>query len=145
MKKSIITTILACLVSACASSPDELTPSYVSPLQYQRYDCGQIAEEAANVERRVAELYGTLDKKSSDDNAQMGLGLVLFWPALFFLEGGDGADAVEYRRLRGEYEALQKTSVQKRCNLQFNIQEKLPKKEKPKQTDEVESRLKGGK
>jgi hypothetical protein len=72
-----------------------------------------------------------LDKKSSNDNAQMGVGLVLFWPALFFLEGGDGADAVEYRRLRGEYEALQKVSVQKRCHLQFNIQEKLPKKKSP--------------
>lgn len=136
---------LAFVVAACASSPDDMAPSYVSPLQYQRYDCGQIAEEAANIERRVSELYGTLDKKAGNDAAQMGVGLVLFWPALFFLEGGDGADASEYKRLRGEYEALQKVSVQKRCRLQFNIQEAIPKKTPPKQADEVEERLSGKK
>jgi hypothetical protein len=42
---------------------------------------------------------------------------VLFWPALFFLEGGDGAEAQEYARLKGEFDALQQMSVQKRCNL----------------------------
>lgn len=142
MKKAIL---LSCLVllSACASSPDDLTPSYVSPLQYQKYDCGQIAEESANIERRVSELYGTLDKKAGNDAAQMGVGLVLFWPTLFFLEGGDGAEAVEYKRLRGEYDALQKMSVQKRCNLKFNIQQALPKKQLPKQTDEVSARMNG--
>lgn len=142
MKKYFILASLACL-AGCASSPDEMTASYVSPLQYQKYDCGQIAEEAAHVERRVGELYSTLDKKAGNDAAQMGVGLVLFWPTLFFLEGGDGAEAVEYKRLRGEYEALQKVSVQKRCNLQFNIQEAIPKKQPPKQTDEVAERMKG--
>jgi len=144
MKKYLVLTSLI-ILSACASSPDDLMASYVSPLQYQKYDCGQIEEEAGNVERRVSELYGTLDKKAGNDNAQMGVGLVLFWPALFFLEGGDGPEAAEYKRLKGEYDALEKASVQKKCHLKFNIQEAIPKKLPPKQTDEVQERLNGKK
>lgn len=120
----------AFLVS-CASSPDEMTASYVSPLQYQDYTCKQIGAEAAMVERKVGELYAQLDKKASNDGAQMAAGLILFWPTLFFLEGGDGAEAVEYKRLRGEYDALQKVSIKKNCGLEFNIKEALPKKPEP--------------
>jgi len=47
----------------------------------------------------------------------MGVGLLLFWPTLFALEGGDGADAAEYGRLKGEFEALRQTSTQKNCSI----------------------------
>lgn len=40
----------------------------------------------------------------------MGVGLVLFWPALFFLAGDDQKE--ELARLKGEYEALEKASIQ---------------------------------
>ena len=106
-------------LSACASSPDKMSAMSVSTLAYESYDCDQIAAESQRVERRVAELYGQLKKTADNDSAQMAVGLVLFWPALFFLEGGDGPEAAEYRRLKGEYEALQKVSVQKKCGLEF--------------------------
>ena len=48
--------------------------------------------------------------------AQMGVGLVLFWPTLFFLEGGDGAEAAEYARLKGERDALEQAYTQKKCS-----------------------------
>lgn len=143
MKKTLC--ILAALtVAACASSPDDMTASYVSPLQYQDYSCKQLGAESAIVERRVSELYGSLDKKASNDNAQMAAGLLLLWPTLFFLEGGDGGDASEYRRLKGEYDALEKASIRKNCGIRFNIQEVVPKKVKPKKPSEVDKRL-GGK
>lgn len=141
--RKIIYVMMGLMLAGCATSPDEMTASYVSPLQYQDYSCRQIGAESANIERRVAELYGTLDKKASNDNVQMGVGLILLWPTLFFLEGGDGNDAVEYKRLRGEYEALQKMSVQKNCGIHFNIQQALPKKPVTKKPDEVEQRMTG--
>lgn len=110
-------------LSACASSPDKMTAMSVSTLSYQNYDCDQIAAESQRVERRVAELYGQLKKTANDDSAQMAVGLLLFWPTLFFLEGGDGPEAVEYRRLKGEYEALERVSVQKKCGLEFQPME----------------------
>jgi hypothetical protein len=40
--------------------------------------------------------YNKLQKTTENDQAQMAVGMILFWPALFFLEGGDGAEAAEY-------------------------------------------------
>mgnify|MGYP001232624020 CR=1 FL=1 len=51
------------------------------------------------------------------DNAQMGVGLVLFWPALIFLEGGDGPEAAEYAQLKGNYEALQDNAILRKCGI----------------------------
>ena len=91
----------------------------MSTLQYKDYDCDQLSAEAARVSRRVSELHGSLKKTADNDAAQMGVGLILFWPTLFFLEGGDGAQAQEYARLKGERDAIEQTSVQKKCGIQF--------------------------
>jgi hypothetical protein len=72
------------------------------------------------VSRKVADLRGTLAKDASNDAAQMGIGLVLFWPALFFLEGGDGVNAAQYSQLKGEFEALEQVAVQKNCGIEVN-------------------------
>ena len=47
----------------------------------------------------------------------MGLGIVLFWPALFFLEGGDGVEAEEFAQLKGKLEAVEKSAVQQDCRI----------------------------
>jgi hypothetical protein len=47
----------------------------------------------------------------------MAIGLILFWPALFFLEGGDGPQAAEYARLRGEVDALERVAIVKKCDM----------------------------
>ena len=108
--------ILTLLLPACASNPDKIQSSYVSPVQYSEYSCKQVALEMANVSRRVSELHGQLKKTASNDSAQMAIGLILFWPTLFFLEGGDGPQAAEYARLKGEREALETVAIQKECD-----------------------------
>lgn len=106
------------LLSACASHPDDIDSAYVSPLKYKDYDCDQIALEMDHVGQRTNELYQRLDAEEEADAWQMGIGLVLFWPALFWLEGGDGPEAAEYAQLKGEFEALRETSVAKKCSLE---------------------------
>lgn len=66
--------------------------------------------------RRVSELGAHVDKTASDDNAQMAIGLILFWPTLFALDG-DTPEAAEYGRLKGEFEALEKAAIKKNCNI----------------------------
>ena len=97
----------------CATQPKDLPTTYVSPLQYQSYSCDQLALEMNRVSGKVNELRGDLKEEADNDAAQMAIGLVIFWPALFFLEGGDGADAQEFSRLKGEFEALEQMSIQK--------------------------------
>lgn len=101
----------------CASQPEKIATSYVSPLQYQDYTCKQIGMELGSVTRRANELAGTLKKKADNDAIQMGVGLILLWPTLFALEGGDGAEAAEFARLKGERDALEQAAVQKSCSL----------------------------
>lgn len=106
----------AALLAACASSSDDIAAQYVSPMQYQSYDCGQIAAEQQRVAARVAQLKGEVDDNATGDVVKTGVGLVLFWPALFFIDG-DGPEANEYARLKGEHEALQKAEIEKKCTV----------------------------
>jgi hypothetical protein len=116
MKNTLISVFFVSLIS-CASNPDSIDAAYISPLKYATYDCEQIGLELGYVGQRTNTLYASLRQKRSADNWQMGVGLLLFWPTLFALEGGDGADAAEYAQLKGEFEALRQNSIEKRCGL----------------------------
>lgn len=117
MKKPGCAPLAATIVlSACASGSKDIATSYASPIAYQGYSCAQVVAENDRIGRRVSELGGRIDSRAEGDAVAMGVGLVLFWPALFFLKG-DGPEATEYARLKGEHEALQKASVEKGCGL----------------------------
>ena len=103
-------------MTACAKSANEISAQYVSPLQYHSYNCKQLEMEAQMLTRRVSELGGHVDKTASNDNAQMAVGLIIFWPTLFFLDG-DTPQAAEYARLKGEFEALEKAAIRKECGI----------------------------
>lgn len=115
MKRATCAVLSISLVATgCATSSADIATAYVSPLQYQSYDCDQIIAETRRLEQRVQELGGRLDEAASNDKAITGVGLILFWPALFAL-GGTKQQEAEYARLKGEYEALQQAAVQKKC------------------------------
>ena len=116
MTTRLVLSVLSATVAmaGCATSSRDITPSYVSPLQYQGFDCMQLASEAQRIQGRVVELGGRLDKAAENDKALVGVGVVLFWPALFFL-GGTKAQEAEYGRLRGEYDAVQQAAIVRKC------------------------------
>ena len=116
MIRIVLVASLAIALSACASSSNKIATQYVSPLQYKDFDCDQLGAEMGRVSRRVGELQGSIDKNAKEDRVATGLGLVLFWPALFFIDG-DSPEGAEYARLKGEFEAMQQSSTQKRCNI----------------------------
>ena len=121
-------------LAACASQPEDIGTSYVSPLHYKNFDCDQLGMESERVSRRVLELRASLKSTADTDAVQMGVGLILLWPTLFFLEGGDKAEALEFSRLKGERVALEKSSIQKKCAIKFPPLTPPKKKEAP--TDE---------
>jgi hypothetical protein len=108
--------VASLLLAACASSSDAIRPAYVSPLQYQHLTCHQIGGEMERVSRRAAEVAGVQDSNKTSDAWVTGATIVLFWPAAFFIKG-DGATAAELARLKGEFEALERVSIEKNCNL----------------------------
>ncbi len=113
--KSTMAISATLFLSACATQPDELGTTYVSSSKYQDFDCRKIESEMEYVSNRTVDLYQTLDKKADNDAVAMGVGLILFWPALFMLDGGDGPEAAEYSRLKGDFKALQNASDEKHC------------------------------
>ncbi|MBW8368818.1 MAG: hypothetical protein K0M70_13280 [Arenimonas sp.] len=104
----------ATLTTACATGSKEIKASYVSPMTYDAYSCQQLIQETQRLQGRISSVAGDVDQKASGDRVKMGVGLVLFWPTLFFLKG-DGPEAQEYARLKGEHQALEDTYTRKNC------------------------------
>jgi hypothetical protein len=120
----------ASMIAACASHPDKIAAQYTSPMQYEGYSCKQIGAEMHRVSIRVSELGGLQEKAATNSDIEMGVGLVLLWPVLFFLDS-NSAQAAEYARLKGEFDALDQEAIQKNCNLHVE-RPKVPEPEKKK-------------
>lgn len=101
-------------LAGCATASKDVPVAYVSPIQYQSYDCDQLAAESHRLTARVQQLGGRLDEAASNDKAIAGVGAILFWPALFAL-GGTKQQEAEFGRLKGEADALQAAAINKRC------------------------------
>lgn len=116
MQKTIITAVAISLaLSGCATSSAHIAASYTTPIQYQGYDCAQLTGEAQRIHGRVNQLAGRLDEAANNDKVIMGVGMLLFWPALFAL-GGTKQQEADYARLKGEYDAIQQAMIAKKCD-----------------------------
>lgn len=107
-------TSTAIILGGCSTAAKDIAPNYVSPIQFQSYDCQQIEAENVRLMNRVSQLGGRLDEAAANDKAIGVVGAVLFWPALFALGGTKNQEA-EYARIKGEHDALQQASIQKKC------------------------------
>jgi len=119
---------LASALTGCAKNADQITGSYVSPLAYRNYTCQQLAEEAQRVSSRVMQLSGVQDQKATNDAIATTAAIVIFWPAAFLVGGNDQTTA-ELARLKGEFETIEKVSIEKNCGLQIRRE---PVKETPR-------------
>jgi len=118
MFRSAIFFCLVVSLAGCASRSSDISAAYVSPLNYQNYTCAQLAEEAQRISRRAQEVSGAQDSKATRDVVATTVGVVVFWPLLFAV-GGDGPTAAELARLKGELEAVEKVSIEKKCSIRF--------------------------
>jgi len=131
-------------MNGCAPSAEKISATYTSPLLYQNYSCAQIREEMMRVSRKVNDLSGTQDRHASGDAVAMGVGLVVFWPALFFLASKD--QRTDLARLKGEFDALEESAIQKNCSVKKEIEaarkletKRLEEKEKEQESNKQKS------
>jgi hypothetical protein len=116
--KNLVLLGCAIALAGCASRAENINASYVSPLTYQSYTCEQIRAEGFRISQRARAASGAQDSKATSDAVATGVAVVVFWPAAFLIRG-DGANAAEVARLKGEMEALEQASMQKQCNIEF--------------------------
>jgi hypothetical protein len=108
----------ALLLANCASKSSEISPNYVSPMTYQSYNCQQLAAEAEAISAKAVELSGVQDQKRTNDQIATGVAIIVFWPAAF-LVGGDGQVAAQLAQMKGQMNAVEQASIQKKCGIQF--------------------------
>lgn len=113
-------------LAACTKKADNIAAAYISPIAYDGHSCKQIREEMQRVSARAAEVAGIQDNASTNDKIAMGVGLVVFWPALFLLSGGNEANAAELARLKGTLQALEQTGIKKNCGIKIQQAEAPP-------------------
>ncbi|MCF8479745.1 MAG: hypothetical protein K9H25_04890 [Rhodospirillum sp.] len=86
----------------------------MSSSQFAAYDRDQIAVDRDTLFARALVLATEINGNATGDAWTLGLGVAVFPPALFFLEG-DGQRTHEYARLKGEYQALWEAALDKDC------------------------------
>lgn len=112
MRKLVCLSALLAL-AGCSTASRDVTAAHVSPMQYQSYECEQLAAEGERVHARADELAARLDKAAENDR-KLVVASLLFLPTLFAI-GGTKEEEAEYGRLKGEHAALQQASARKGC------------------------------
>ena len=105
--------ILSLMMGGCAKHPDNISANYTSSYQYQGYSCDQIIREKSLIDNKIANVSKKQKIRNGEDKVVVGIGMLLFWPILFFLLRDD--HEVELSRYKGEYDALQSKYIQNNC------------------------------
>lgn len=105
-------------LAGCASRSEDVSAAYVSPVAYESYSCKELSQEAQRVSSAAATAAGVQDSQRSKDTAATAAAVIIFWPAAFFV-GGDNAKTAELAQLKGQSQAIEQASVQKKCGIKF--------------------------
>jgi hypothetical protein len=110
--------LLSLAAAGCASRSEDVAASYVSPSMYGSYSCRELNAEAQRVSSAAASAAGAQDSQRTKDAVATTAALVVFWPAAFFVSGNN-AQTAELARLKGQMQAIEGASVQKKCGISF--------------------------
>jgi hypothetical protein len=116
--QSVLFFTAAITLAGCASKSSDIKAAYISPVGYQKYTCDQLQREARGVSKRAAIAAGQQDKAHKNDAVKTAVGVVIFLPVVLLNEG-DGQKANELANLKGQMNAIQEASVQKKCGFTF--------------------------
>ncbi|MBA1156613.1 hypothetical protein [Microvirga mediterraneensis] len=115
---AVLATVLSLTAAGCASRSEDVAAAYVSPMAYSSYSCRDLSVEAQRVSAAAAAAAGAQDSSRTKDVVATTAAVVIFWPAAFFV-GGNGAQTAELARLKGQMQAVEEASIQKRCGITF--------------------------
>jgi hypothetical protein len=123
--KNIAAALAATLVmSGCATQPSNVTAAYVSAMKFEGQGCERLLREAEDIDIRLRQVTGTLQTRANTDAVLVGVGLLLFWPALLALPATGGkAEEAELARLKGEADAVTRAIKDRNCEMPKPAQE----------------------
>lgn len=106
--------MIAATVSGCAPKASDVAPTYVPASKYYNQSCSQLVSQRNDMVGQLNVLTLQQSKKSGNDAAAVGVGAILFWPALFFIGSGNDNSA-QISVLKGEYDAITSAGGLKNC------------------------------
>jgi len=109
MRKIMVATATACIVSGCAKSPESISASYVSEVGYLNWTCEQLATEVS----RMSAAYATAAQQQEKARTNDVVGVILIGLPVSSMSGDNIAP--EIARLKGEQEAIRKAMISKQC------------------------------
>ncbi len=109
-----LVTAAALGLSGCATRSADVAPEPSSAAEFVSWDCDRIDDELERVQQRAADVAYSVDERAGNNILALGMGLSVFWPALFALRP-DGLEAAELSRLKGRDEALRSASRAQGC------------------------------
>ena len=101
-------------LSGCATRAVDVAPLPTSPAEFIAWDCTRIDDERDAVQQRAADVAYAVDERVGNNILALGVGVTVFWPALFALRP-DGLEAADLARLKGRFEALGSAARDKGC------------------------------
>ena len=111
MNKYLLLAALSCVsLSACATKPENITPQFVSTVQYKDLTCSQLGTELSRHEDALAVASGEQKKARSNDT----LGVIFLGLPVSSLSGSNKASYIA--QLKGQIEAMNQTATLKDCN-----------------------------
>jgi hypothetical protein len=106
--------LTAAVLSGCATRAADVRPAPADPADFAAWSCERIHDEQDVVQQKAADVAYAVDERAGTNILALGVGVTVFWPALFALRP-EGPDAADLARLKGRFEALQIASTLKRC------------------------------
>lgn len=96
-------------LAGCATAPELIQPSYVSPVTYESWTCQQLSEEG----HRLLSAYSVAAQRQHQAQTGDAVGVVLVGLPIASMTGQNIAP--EIARLKGEHHAIYQAAIRKNC------------------------------
>lgn len=110
----LVSCALAAVLAGCATRAVDVAPAPANPADFATWGCARIDDEQDAVQQRAADVAYAVDERAGNNILALGVGVTVFWPALFAMRPA-GLEAADLARLKGRFEALQTAARQKGC------------------------------
>lgn len=113
MFRVFVLTAFCLALGACASSSRDVEPTAMPMDKFVKLSCTELGKKHNAVSEQIEKVSNDIDSASLGSRLAMGVGVV-FWPALFLVDGkGDAQD--ELARLKGQRISIEDAMLEHNC------------------------------
>jgi len=106
LSKTLALAVAVATLAGCASNPDKIDADYVPASKYSGKSCDELDALFAKNHNAKQKLNRQMQSASKKTKAVGWVGALVFWPALFFMEGKDVSADEALAMYKGNEEAI---------------------------------------